>query len=109
MNELKSFVKFVIEFGEAVEKAGADKSINAMDLPLLIGPLMQLGPAFENFNAVKEQMKQLSDPVKMEEMVSFVKEEFDLANDKLEFMIEQGLQLGASIYAYVGLFKKEEA
>ena len=108
MIELKSFVKFVIEFGEAIEKAGADKKINAMDLPLLIGPLMQLGPAFENFGAVKEQAKLLVDPAKMAEIIAFVKEELDLDNDKIEFMIEEGLQLGMAIYAYVTLFKKAE-
>ena len=108
MTELKAFTKFIIEFGEAIDKARADGHLGVEDLPLLIGPLMQVGPAFEDFDKVKEQMKELTDPEKMKEIVAYVKEELDLSNDKVEFTIERGLDLGAQLYEFITLFKKSE-
>ena len=86
IKELKELLKFVIEFGEAIDKAMVDKKFSVDELGLLIAPLMQVGPAFEGMDLLGGEIKDLSE-AEMAELTVFVKDELDLANDKIDFRI----------------------
>lgn len=105
--ELKELLKFVIELGEALDKALVDKKFDITELGLLIAPLMQIGPAFEGLDKVGGEIKDLSEAEQLE-LVTFVKDELDLQSDKIEEVVEKGLELGVKVAGFIKLFKKEE-
>lgn len=107
IKETKELLKFVIEMGEAFDKAYADKKIEISEMALLIAPLMQVGPAFEGLDKIGAELKDLSE-AEAAELTAFVKEELDLQSDKVEEIIETALEVGVKLYGFVQLFKKEE-
>ena len=107
IKETKELLKFVIDFGEAIETALADKKFEIAELSLLIAPLMQVGPAFEGIDKLGGEMKDLTE-AEMAELKAYVEDELDLKNDNLEEIIERGLGLAITIYSFVKLFKKTE-
>lgn len=107
MKETKEVIKFAIELGEALEAALADKKFEIAELALLMGPLMQVGPAFEGIDLVGDEIK-IADAAALADLVAFAKDELDLVADNTEEVIEKALDLGLQIYSFVKLFKKEE-
>jgi hypothetical protein len=105
IEETKELVKFVIEMGEAFDKAYVDKKIEATELGLLIAPLMQVGPAFEGIDKVGGEVKDL-DEAEMAELVAYIKDELDLEADKIEAIIEKALETGLHLYGLVKMFQK---
>lgn len=103
MKELKEVVKFSITFGEAADVILADGHFKIEELGLLMAPLMQLPAAVEGAGKIK--MSELSAADKAE-LVAFVESDLDIASDKTEAIIEQGLELVVKISEYVKLFKK---
>lgn len=105
VKELKELIKFVIEFGEAINLALADKKFEITELSLLMGPLMQVGPAFEGLDKIGSEIKDL-DEAELLELSTFVKEELDISNDNVENVIETAIDLGIKIYSFIKMFKK---
>jgi hypothetical protein len=105
--ELKELLSFVLTLGESVESALKDGKFEMAELALLMPALMKVGDAFEGLDKLGGELKDLSDAESLE-LVEFVKEDLDLEDDKLEKMVEDGLELGAKLYGFVQLFKKEE-
>jgi len=108
MKETKEVLKFAIELGEALESALEDKKFDIAELSLLIGPLMQVGPAFEGIDKVGEEIKAV-DAAGLADLVAYAKDELDLKADETEAVIEKALDLGVQIYSFVKMFKKDEA
>lgn len=107
IKETKEVLKFVIEFGEAIDKGLADGKLNALDIGLVINPLMQLGPALEGLGQVDDELKDLS-AEELAELKAYVETELDISNDKVEMMIEEGLGMAVKLYKFIGLFSKKE-
>lgn len=107
MKETKELLKFVIELGEALETALADKKFEIAELALLMGPLMQVAPAFEGVDQIGEEIKNV-DAAGLVDLVEYAKTELDLAADGVEEKIERALELGVQIHAFIQLFKKAE-
>jgi len=105
IKETKELLKFIIDFGMAVDQAMADKKFDMSELGLLIAPLMQIGPAFTGIDKLGGELKDL-DAAESADLVAYFSKELDLANDKVEVLIEQGLALGLQIYSFTQLFKK---
>lgn len=105
IEELKEVLKFVIEFGEAADKALLDKKFEISELALLMGPFMLIGPAFEGLDKVGGEIKDL-DEAELVELKLFVETELDLANDKVEEIIEKALAIGVQLYGFIKLFAK---
>lgn len=103
MKETKELLKFVIALGEALESAMEDKKFDVAELSLLIGPLMQVGPAFEGMDKIGEEIKTV-DAAGLAELVAFAKEELDLKADNIEKIIEEALDLGVKVYSFIKLF-----
>lgn len=106
IKELKELLKFVVEFGEAIELALVDKKFEISELSYLIAPLMQVGAAFEGLDKMGGELKDLSEAEAVE-LRLYVEEELDLRSDKLEEIIEKALALGVMMYSFIQLFKKE--
>jgi hypothetical protein len=107
-NELKELLSFVITLGESLESALADKKFEMAELALLMPALMKAGDAFTGLDKLGGEVKDLSE-AEMADLVTFVKNDLDLANDNVEGLIEGALDLAAKIYAFVQMFKKDEA
>lgn len=109
IDELKDVIRFGISLGESVDQALADGKFDITELGLLMTPIMQIGPAFTGIDKVGGEIKDL-DEAELAELKLFVEEELDLANDKVEEIIEKALGIGVQVYGLVQLFsKKEEA
>jgi len=107
IQELKELLKFIIEFGESIDKAMIDKKFEMSELGLLIAPLMQIGPAFEGLDKIGGEIKDLNQ-AEMSELIAYIGTELDLNSDKLELIIEKGLETAVVLYSFIQLFKKEE-
>jgi hypothetical protein len=73
-----------------------DKKFDVSELGLLIAPLMQIGPAFEGLYHVGGEVKDLSE-AEMTELKTFVADELDLENDKMEAIIENAMEFNVGI------------
>lgn len=106
--ETKEVLKLLIELGEAVDKAMVDKKFDAAELGLLIAPLLHVAAAFEGVGKVPAELKDLSEAEQLE-LVEFVKTELELEADKVELVVEKGLELAVKVAGFVKLFAKVEA
>ncbi|MDD3412398.1 MAG: hypothetical protein PHY47_00195 [Lachnospiraceae bacterium] len=103
MKELKEVLAFSIAFGETADVVMADGKIELAELGLLMAPVMKLPAAVEGAKLIK--LKELTTEQKAE-LVEFVKADLDLASDRTEQLVEEGLELAVKISEYVKLFKK---
>lgn len=105
IKETKELLKFVIELGEGIDKAGADKKIDVMDVQYLIKPLASASAAFEGADKVKAELADLS-AEEAAEIVKYAQDELQLSNEGIEKSIEAALKVGLEIYKYFKMFKK---
>ena len=105
MNHLKDFLAFPISLGMTYDQAMADGTIGLTDLPLLVGPSMKLMGVIQATPHLYQSIKDLNSDDKAE-LVTWAKNEFDLANDAVEKKIEDGLDLVLSITTYIMSFVK---
>ena len=107
IKESKELLKFVIEFGEALEQALKEDGLGIADIGLFMAPLMQVGAAFEGIAMLGDEAKDYS-AEEVVELVAYAKTELNLDNAKTEKVVEDALELGVKIYAFIQLFKKVE-
>ena len=100
VKELSELVVFAISLGEAVEMALADKKLGMEDLPLLMGPFTKAPAAFDGLSKIKGELKDL-DSTEMGKLQVLVKEELDLAADKVEAKIEAAVDFLGAIHSFV--------
>lgn len=103
MKELKEAVVFAVALGETADAVLADGKVELAEAALLMSPIMKLPAAIEGAKNIK--LKELSVEQK-QELVEFVKADLDVASDRTEAIIEQGLELAVKVSEYVKLFKK---
>jgi len=103
--EVKELLSFVLTIGEALEDVMADKKFELAELALLMPALMQAGTAFSGLDKLKDLDL---DAATIQELVDFVKADLDLDHDKVEELVESGLDVAAKVYAFVLMFKKDE-
>ncbi len=96
MNEIKEMLSFIFSLAEAIDKSVADGKISIADVPSFIDPIMKAQAAFMGLDKIKAEMQSM-DEAKKAELMEWAKEEFDLENDRLEYMIENGLSIGMSL------------
>lgn len=78
---------------KAVDQAKQnDGKYTVADLGLLVLPATQIPGAVASAKAAEEEYKNLSDEQKAE-LIAWVKQDFDIADDKLEKKIEAGLAM----------------
>jgi hypothetical protein len=93
MKDLKEVLVLLFSLSAAVVNAKAnDGKIDIQDLPLLLGPMMNLPAAAEGISNVLPQWKNASDDERAE-LINYIKEQFDIADDAAEKKIEAGLKM----------------
>lgn len=105
IEETKDALKFIIGFGEAIDKSLEDGKIGYADLFNFAPVMMDAGAAFSGIDQVPGELKDLSKEER-DELVKFVEEEFDIDNDNLEILIEKSFKAILSLYGVVEEFKK---
>jgi len=104
IKETKELVKFGIDMAESFDKALGDGSFSLEDLSFFFNAFISASAAFENIGQVPTELKDLS-AEEMAELKEYVNTEFDIANDKLEAVIEKAIAVVIGIYELISLFK----
>lgn len=104
MESSKIVVKFAVTLANSVDKVLADNKVDMMDIPHIMAPLMQVGPAVAALKQAKEEYKNAS-PEGKAQLVAAVKANLDLKSDRTEEIIERSMDLAVSIAELVKLIK----
>ena len=104
IKETKELVAFGINLGEALDKSLSDGSFTFEDLTHFFAAFSSAGIALEDIGKVPKEIADL-DTAEMVELNQYVADEFDIANDKLEAVIEKSLSAVFIIYELILLFK----
>lgn len=93
IDDLKSVVSFTLDAAESVERVLEDGEVEAQEsfaeTMILVGKIAKL----KNAKSAVKQTKHLKNPLKRQELVEFIKEDFDLKDDKVEELVEKTLVL----------------
>jgi hypothetical protein len=100
IKETKEALAFVLSLGNALGTTLADGKITLSEAPQFMGALMAAPAAFQGLTEVPAELKDLDDAEKAE-LMAFVQSEFDIPNDQIEGVIEEGLALALAIYTFV--------
>jgi hypothetical protein len=108
LKETKEAVAFGIALGEAVDVSLADGKIGLDDAMNFYNAVLKAGDAFSDIGLVAKELGDL-DAAERQELQDFVEAEFDIANDKLEEVIECALETVLQVYELVEKFKGMKA
>ena len=99
ITNLKPVLALSIELGNVADKIGRTKgAVRYLSLMDLFDELMALGKV--DFKLLSEEIKDL-DAAEREELHAFLKEKFDIVDDKLEMAIEEGIKIAEEAYGLV--------
>lgn len=102
MEAIKAVVAVPLSAGMAYDKAKADGKIDLKDAPLLVDVGTKIVAAFSHIGEFLGALKAVeTDDSKRAELNSWVAMTFDIADDKLEKRIEDGLKLAGDLAAYL--------
>ena len=97
IQETKDVVKFVIRLGEAGAKSLEDGKFSVSDLSNFINAAGALPAAIGGIGSVPAELKDM-DVDERAELLAYIKEEFDIAEENIEAVVEKALT------AVIGLF-----
>lgn len=98
VKELLECVEFVCALANAVGESAEDGKISLGDAAHLVPLLYKLPSAIEGLSEVSFADLSLAD---LEELSAKVKDSLDLPADKVEFAIEEALDISLKLYALV--------
>ena len=104
MESSKTIVKFAVTLANSIDKVLADNKVDLLDIPHLMAPLMQVGPAVAAIKTAKEEFKSAT-PEQKAELIAAVKTDLDLKSDRTEEIVERSLDLAVAITELVKLIK----
>jgi hypothetical protein len=100
IKELKEALALAFGLGNVIKNATADGKVDFSDAVYLMELIPLLAPAVEGADQIPGELKDLDEAERVE-LMSFVKEKFDLEDDALEGKIEAGLELVSKIFLFV--------
>jgi len=110
--ETKEVLDAMIALGKAIEASMEDGKITLTDIPNFILFLTKIMPAIEGVEDVPFEF-QVAKPEEIAELKAYLKEELDLADDKIEQFIEDCFKVALDIYMLTSLYfsgdKNEES
>ncbi len=106
IEETKEGLVAGLKFGEAMEMLVSKGPMLAM--PKMIEAAASLPAAMSNGSMILKEALDYSDEERAE-LKEFVKQKFDLENDKAEAYVEKGLSLAISLTEVCGLFSKPQS
>lgn len=99
IKEIKELLSFGFKLQKAIMGSLDDGKINVVtDAPKFLSALLAAPKAFGGMNLILAEIKDLSE-AEREELLTFVQEEFELADQNLEYLIEDTLD------QLIGIFK----
>ena len=104
IENLKKAVKFGIDLSKQIEVSGQD-GFDWKDSFSFFDELMQIPGIIASGDKIKAEFNDLQ-PEEKTELLNYFKTEFDLADDKLETIIESSLELVLQILTVITLFRK---
>lgn len=109
IDNLKAFLAFGLALGSSIEKSLADDGkITVGDAGNLLAPLMKAPAAFAGASEAFKEVADLDDEERAD-LNAYVKANFDIADDRLEAVVEEAFQIALSASKIVSLLKKPEA
>lgn len=99
--ELKDALALAMSLHMAYDKSMEDGKLSVTDFTNLVDPMMKLLPALEGAKSIPAEMADL-DAEEKEELVAWMKANYDLRDDELEAKIEAGLAVVVHIAQFVG-------
>ena len=100
IKETKEAVSFALQLGNALGSALDDGKLSWSDTPKFMGSIMAAPAAFSGIGSVPTELKDL-DAAEKKELMDYVKSEFDIPDDKIEGLVEEGLALAVQTYNFV--------
>lgn len=104
IEKLKRLASIGIEIGGDIEKALEDGKVSLWEGLGIVPNLKDLGFIIKERKDIKAEYEDLSNAEK-EELCLYIKEKFDLKNDKLEMIIEKSLDFAVSISDLITSYK----
>jgi hypothetical protein len=103
IENLKKAVKFAIDLGEQFATSLAD-GFQWTDSFSFVDELIQVPGLLKSGKDVVAELKDL-DATERQELYDYIKEEFDIADDKVEDVVEQALATAVSVLLLVDKVK----
>lgn len=104
VENLKKLIKFSCDFTEQIADALSDGKFSWTESFGFVDEVMQIPGVVKSFPAIKQELSELS-PEERQELYDYLKEEFDIPNDKVELFIENSLSLAIAAVALVEQWK----
>lgn len=98
-------IMFLIQFAESLIKKLEDKHLTWGERFALISELKPLLEIIKDWRKLIEEIKTLQkDEAEIDNIVSIVRDELDLPNEKLKIRVVKATDLLLSIYSFIGEF-----
>lgn len=104
VENLKKLIKFSCDFTEQITEALSDGKFSWVESFGFVDEVMQIPGVVKSFPAIKQELGELSNEER-QELYDYLKEEFDIPNDRLEVFIENSLSLAIAAVALVEQWK----
>lgn len=100
IQESKELIAFTLKLGNGLGASLEDGKLSFTDAPKFMDAMMAAPAAFQGISEVPAEMKDLDEAEKAE-LIAYAKTEFDIPQDKVEELVEEGLSLAIAIYNFV--------
>lgn len=104
VENLKKFVKFACGFTEQVAEVLEDGKVQLLELPKFLDEVLEIPGLVKSWEAVKKELSELS-PEERQEVYDYLKDEFDIPNDRVELAIEHSISWVMNTLALYEMFK----
>ena len=105
LKETKECLDFVISLGEALAESLSDGQLDVSDLLTLWEPISNVSEAIDGWEKLREEIANLSmDDV--HHLADYVQDEFDIEDDRIEKIIEDGLDTALSLLSFIERLKR---
>ena len=106
--ETKEVLEFVIPVVKGFTQISEDGKVEIHELIVFLPTLLKLKDAIEGVDQVPLEFK-LATPEEAEELKQYLRDELDLADDKMEEFIEDSFALVLDLYKLIQKFTSQEA
>lgn len=100
---LKLAIKFAFQLGETIKDVSKSEQVGLQEVLLFMPVLANAAPAFSDPQALRQELLALGS-VEADELIEYIREEFDIEDDNLENYIEELVQLVVQLYAFINSY-----
>ncbi|MBP98756.1 hypothetical protein CMK18_22640 [Candidatus Poribacteria bacterium] len=104
LKETKEVLDFVISLGESLASSLDDGSLGVTDLINFWEPVSKLSDALDGFEKIVAEIGNLTSE-DLDYLREYIKSEFDIEDNQIESLIEDGLEAAIIILKFIGKFR----